>query len=160
LFQGIKVNNHSATAVAHFFIFIKILLELKDTFIYNKSITKTYNDMKKILTNYFLALLACFAFGVICALVKCYSAWYLFLLSFIFSFGWMPYAHICRAITPEKVEDAGWILVSAFIVLIVVFIAGLAWIQAETFLEITFGVSMFTAIITTLCLIFRIRNIQ
>lgn len=127
---------------------------------YYKSITKTYNDMKKILTNYFLALLACFAFGVICALVKCYSAWYLFLLSFIFSFGWMPYAQIYRATTPKTQNDVGWILTSAFIVLIMTLIAGLAWIQTGTFLEIAFCVSVFAAILSTLCLILRIRNIQ
>lgn len=114
--------------------------------------------MKQVIVNYALALLACLVIGLICALMKCFSGWYFFLFSFPISLGWIPFALIYRATTPEISEDVGWLLVSALIILIVILVAGFAFISAGSFWEITFGAGMFSAIISTLILIYRIRN--
>ena len=114
--------------------------------------------MKQIIGNYILALVACLVIGLICALMKCFSGWYFFLFSFPISLGWIPCALIYRAATPENKEDVIWILASALIILVVALIAGFAWIEASSFIEITFGVGTFIAIISTLILIYRVKN--
>lgn len=113
--------------------------------------------MKQIILLYVLALFACFSFGLICSLIACYSWWYAFLLCFIASFGWIPYATISQKITPGNINRVAGFLMIAFIVLVIILLFLLTYAKGVTFWMITVLVAMISAILSSGMLLFRIR---
>ena len=113
--------------------------------------------MKKLILLYSIALLFCFAFAFICSLISFYSWWYVFLLIFPISLGWLPYSMIIGSVSPSQIRDAGCFLVALSVVFIVLLSFALYTI-GHIFWGQTCVVFFITAVISTIFLIFKIGN--
>ena len=115
--------------------------------------------MKGIITYYLLELLICFIIGLIIALMKFYSGWFIIALIFPLSFGWIPFAEINQRMK-EHFNGALVFTILAFLLLIGILVLCALVIPDESFLAVTLGSGLFCAIIITLVLLLRIRAIQ
>ena len=114
--------------------------------------------MKSVILYYILVLLVCFTLGLICSLIHFYSWWYLLLLIFPISFGWIPFALMQDSLPQEKADNAGCIVTIAFIVLALLLIVEALLSIEELFWERTYVASLFAALIAHVVLMVRIKN--
>lgn len=114
--------------------------------------------MKKVIIYYILALLTCFAFGLICALISFFSWWYILLLSFPISLGWIPFTMIIESTPNDKTATIGSLIVIAFIFLVLLLLLGTQFVNEDSFWGQIYIISIFAGIISHIVLITRIRN--
>ncbi len=141
------------------FYFQQFPLELTKAFSYNNTWKqKVKLIMKKVLIYYCLTLLVCIVFGLICALISLFSWWYIFLLIFPISLGWLPFAMMMESIPSDKIERVSGIVLIGFIIMIILVILGTLFIHDNTFWGQTSAVSLFASILSHIVLISKIRN--
>jgi hypothetical protein len=114
--------------------------------------------MKKFIIHYILAMLVCFALGLIVALISFFSWVFALLLIFPISLGWIPFTLMIEWISPKQAEDYGCLVIIVFILLIVLVILGAVFVHDNTFWGQACAVSLFAAIISHIILMLKIRN--
>lgn len=114
--------------------------------------------MKKIILFYFAAIFACFFTGGVLALSVYYSAWYLFLLIFPISLGWLPIAHVCK-LFPDQLVKSTIFLLLMLLLFVAMFIVGARYIDEDSFWGIVYAVGTFASALVTVFMMLKVHNL-
>ena len=115
--------------------------------------------MKQILLLYVAGLALCLVFGIVVATIKFWHPLCVFLLSIPISFTWLPFAEISKRLERKFDLTTAWYLAAIFVTLVFLFILSAATLGSINFWSVTIICSFFAAILLTLVVLIRIRNI-
>ena len=117
--------------------------------------------MKQIAILYFAAIFGCFVLGVIVALAVHFTPWYLILLMFPISLGWLPIAKMLDNVSESLSEYlfGTSILVSlVFIALIIALIFGAVYVDEKSFWGVVYICTVFSSLIETIVIMLRLHT--
>ena len=114
--------------------------------------------MKEVIKDYFYELFLCFLIGFIAALAKFVSPWLVVLMVYPICKYWVI-SKIARGLK-ENIESAGIFISIAFLSLIAVLVIGAFIFPEESFLAVTTGGTVFSALIVTIILLFWVNANQ
>jgi len=114
--------------------------------------------MKEVIKDYFYELFLCFLIGFIAALAKFVSPWLVVLMVYPICKYWVI-GKIARGLQ-ENIESAGMFISIAFLSLVAVFVISAFIFPEESFLAVTAGGTVFSALIVTVILLFWVNANQ
>ena len=114
--------------------------------------------MVKTILLYIVILFLCFLLGIVVALTKCESWWYVLLLIFPISFGWIPLSSLSKHMA-KNVDKVSWIIIPMFFILLALLMYGVKHVPISTFWGITYASSLFAASLITVVMLLRMRAI-
>ena len=114
--------------------------------------------MKKIILLYFAVIFACLFVGGAVALSSCYSLWYLILLIFPISLGWLPISPMFKLI-PDHLTKSTVFLPLMFLLFVAVLVIGARYLDDNSFWGIFCGAGAFTSALVTAVIMLRVQNL-
>ena len=114
--------------------------------------------MKEVIKDYFYELFLCFLIGFIAALAKFVSPWLVVLMIYPLLKSYVI-GKIARGLQ-ENIESAGMFISIAFLSLIAVLVLGAFIFPEESFMSVTIGGTVFSALIVTIILLFWVNANQ